>query len=333
MAERNIAPSASSTLAYLLVKERLALVEEEIERASHSEIELVRRIAAYLHRSGGKRLRPAMVLLCAQACGYDGDGDVELGAVVEFIHTATLVHDDIVDDAKVRRGHVSANQVWGNHMAVLLGDYVYIRSMAMSVGLGNLRLVEVLTDSVSRLLEGEILDVANNGDADLTEESYLDIIDRKTASLFAGCAQATAVLASAPAEVEEGLAGYGRDLGMAFQIVDDLLDYCADPERLGKQTGSDLREGKVTLPLIYLLREGSEGARDLVLGCLEDPQRVASSLGAVVKALDEGGYLASCRSSAERYAHRAKERLPSVPASRARDALIELPDFVLARQH
>lgn len=324
--------STSSTLAYGLVRERLGLVEREIERAcQHSEIALVRQISRYLHRSGGKRLRPAMVLLCARACGYRGDDDVELGVIVEFIHTATLVHDDIVDDATVRRGQTAANVVWGNQLAVLLGDYVYIRSMAMSVGLGDLRLVQVLTDATSRLLEGEILDVIHAGDRDLDTDAYLDIIHRKTASLFAACGRSAAVLAGASGEIEEGLHEYGAGLGMAFQLIDDLLDYSADADVLGKKTGADLREGKMTLPTIHLLREGSPEARELVLSCLGDEERATSRLDDVVAAMDAEGAFDATRQRAEAYAERARRGLKPLPDSREKRALLELPDFVIGR--
>ena len=329
MAQKSL--SAASTLAYLMVEERLKLVEREIERACHSEIALVRRNAEYLHRAGGKRLRPAMVLLCAQACGYEGDDDIRLGAIVEFIHTATLVHDDIVDDAEVRRGHAAANHVWGNQLAVLLGDYIYIRSMAMTVGLGDLRLVEILTDSTSLLLEGEILDVANNGDSSLSEEQYLRTIDRKTASLFVACGQAAAALAGAPAEHETALAEYGSNIGMAFQLVDDVLDYCADPELLGKQTGADLREGKMTLPIIYLLRDASPADREHALGCLGDHDAATQDLRKVAEAMESCGAMNGARSVAKRYANAARNSLSILPDSQAKQALAELPDFVLAR--
>jgi len=332
MAAARTRRSPSSTLAYGLVKKRLGLVEREIERAcQHSEIALIRQISRYLHRSGGKRLRPAMVLLSARACGYEGEDDVELGAIVEFIHTATLVHDDIVDDATVRRGQTAANVVWGNQMAVLLGDYIYIRSMAMSVGLGDLRLVRVLTDATSRLLEGEILDVMHAGDRELDTETYLDIIHRKTASLFAACGRSAAVLAGASPEVEEGLDQYGASLGMAFQIIDDLLDYAADPEVLGKKTGADLREGKLTLPVIQLLEEGSPAARELVLSCLGDEDRAAERLADVVDALDAEGMFEATRRRAEEYAGRARQGLEPLPDSREKRALLELPDFVIDR--
>lgn len=318
--------------AYTLVAERLELVEREIERACHSEIALVRRNAEYLHRSGGKRLRPAMVLLSAQACGYEGEDDIPLGAVVEFIHTATLVHDDIVDDAEVRRGHAAANQVWGNKLAVLLGDYIYIRSMAMSVALGDLRLVEILTEATSRLLEGEILDVSGSGDAELGKEVYLRTIERKTAALFAACGQAAAVLAGAPESCERALAGYGTNIGMAFQLVDDLLDYHADPDKLGKKTGGDLGEGKLTLPAIYLLRDGAQSSRDLLLRCFGRPDNSEADLRAVVAAMDACGALEAVRDDARAYARRAEASLEALPGSRAKDALAELPEFVLGRQ-
>lgn len=331
MAEERIS-EPTALAAYALVAERLQLVEREIERACHSEIALVRRNAEYLHRSGGKRLRPAMVLLCAQACDYDGDDDVQLGAVVEFIHTATLVHDDIVDDAEVRRGRAAANQVWGNKLAVLLGDYIYIRSMAMSVALGDLRLVEVLTDATSLLLEGEILDVANSGDADLDVETYLRTIERKTASLFAACGQAAGVLAGAPPEHEQALSRYGSNIGMAFQLVDDLLDYRADPDRLGKKTGGDLGEGKMTLPAIYLLRDGAEASRERLLRCFGRSDNNNEDLRAIVDAMESCGALAAVRADAEQYARRAEESLAALPESPAKSALTELPDFVLSRQ-
>lgn len=332
MAVKGVQQSPTATLAYALVADRLQLVEREIERACHSEIALVRRHAEYLHRSGGKRVRPAMVLLCSQVCGYEGDGDVQLGAVVEFIHTATLVHDDIVDDAEVRRGREAANQVWGNKLAVLLGDYIYIRSMAMSVALGSLRLVEILTEATSRLLEGEILDVSSTGNVEVSEEDYLRMIDRKTASLFAAAGHASAVLAAAPPEHEQALACYGSNIGMAFQLIDDLLDYTADSAHLGKKVGADLREGKMTLPAIYLLRDGSEAAREHLLGCFGDAELSADDLSAVVAAMRACGALDATHAVAKEYADRAREGLEGLEDSRPRQALAELPEFVLSRR-
>ena len=333
MSAERVKKSASSTLAYQLVMERLKLVEQEIVRASHSEVALVRRLAEYLHHAGGKRLRPAMVLLSAQACGYEGEDDIELGAIVEFIHTATLVHDDILDEAQTRRGHAAANQIWGNQVAVLLGDYIYIRSMAMSVGLGDLRIVQVLADATSRLVEGEILDVSHTGDASMTKEIYIDILDRKTASLFAACSQAGAMLAGAPRQIEEGLVSYAWNLGMAFQLVDDCLDYAADPESLGKQTGTDLREGKVTLPVIYLLERAEGDAREHALSCLGNAELTAESLTRVVADMQKHGCLEDSLREALDYSRMAQGGLAGLPESPAKEALAELPDFVIARQH
>lgn len=323
----------TSTAAYHLAKDRLALVEEQIRALMDSDIPLVREIADYLHGNGGKRLRPALVLLCAESLGYEGEADVELGVIVEFIHTASLVHDDIVDGAKVRRGAEPANRVWGNQLAVLFGDFLYARSLAMSVALGKLRLVEVLTEATSRLVEGEMLDVIHNGNADLGLDQYLDIIDRKTASLFAGCAQAAAVLADGDAEQEAALAGYGHDVGIAFQLIDDLLDYEADLARLGKEPGVDLREGKVTYPLIHLLQEGDESHRRLVRDCLESPEVAAERFEPVVEAMEEVGSLEATRIEAGRYAEQARTALTVLPASEVREALAELPDFIVRRRH
>lgn len=323
----------TSTAAYHLAKDRLELVETQIQALMDSDIPLVREIAEYLHGNGGKRLRPALVLLCAESLGYAGDDDVQLGVIVEFIHTASLVHDDIVDGAEVRRGSKPANRVWGNQLAVLFGDFLYARSLAMSVALGKLRLVEVLTQATSRLVEGEMLDVIHNGNRDLDLETYLDIIDRKTASLFAGCAQAAAVLADGTSEEEAALAGYGHDVGIAFQLIDDLLDYDAELSRLGKEPGVDLREGKLTYPLIHLLRSADAGVRELVHGCLGNPDAVRESFGEVVEAMHEHGSLEATRTEAERYADQARTALSVLPPSEVREALAELPEFIVRRRH
>lgn len=332
MTGKGVQQSPTATLAYTLVGERLQLVEREIERACDSEIPLVRGNTEYLLRSGGKRLRPAMVLLCAQMCGYEGDDDVQLGAVIEFIHTATLVHDDIVDGATVRRGQDAANQVWGNKLAVLLGDYIYMRSLAMSVELGSLRLVKILTKATSRLLEGEILDVSSNGNVELTDQDYLGTIDRKTASLFAAAGQASAILAGSTQEYEQALACYGSNIGMAFQIIDDMLDYSADPALLGKKVGADLREGKMTLPAIYLLRDGEKAGREHFLSCFGDVELSDDDLSVVVTAVRSCGALDASYMTAMEYADRARASLEELEDSRPKQALIELPGFVLSRQ-
>ncbi len=326
-------PVHTQTAAYHLAKDRLELIESRIRELQASEIPLIQDVATYLLSNGGKRLRPALVALCAKACGYKGDADIDLGVIVEFIHTASLVHDDIVDDAVKRRGSEPANRVWGNQLAVLFGDFLYARSLALSVSLGKLRLVEVLTEATSRLVEGEMLDVLHNGNAKLDIATYMDIIDRKTASLFAGSATAAGVLAEVGPEEEAALATFGHDIGVAFQLIDDLLDYAADQDRLGKQVGADLREGKMTYPLIHLLENGTEDERATALQALGDPEATGDGLQQVVAAMRRVGSFDATRDVAIRYAEQARTALAVLPASEARDALCELPDFIVTRGH
>jgi octaprenyl-diphosphate synthase len=324
-------PVHTQTAAYHLAKDRLALVEVAIGELLESDVALIREIAGYLHGNGGKRLRPALVVLAGKACGYRGTADIDLGVIVEFIHSASLVHDDIVDGAEVRRGSEAANRMWGNQRVVLFGDFLYARALAMSVALGKLRVVEVLTEATSRLVEGEMLDVIHNGDVALGLPEYMDIIGRKTASLFAGCAQSAAVLADATAEEEAALASYGHDVGIAFQLIDDLLDYDAKLEHLGKEPGTDMREGKVTYPLIHLLAESSGPERDLTLACLGDAERTHERLPQILEAMESNGSLEATRAAAARYAEQASTALSVLPPSAARDALAELPEFIVAR--
>lgn len=323
----------TQTAAYHLARPRLELVEQRIGQLIDSDIPLVREMADYVHGNGGKRLRPALVLLCASMCGYRGDADIDLGVIVELIHGASLVHDDIVDGADTRRGKAPAHRVWGNQTTVLFGDFLYARALALSVALGKLRIVEVLTQATSRLVEGEMLDVLHNGDIDLSLERYLDIIDRKTASLFAGCAQSAAALAGTTREHEAALAGYGHDVGLAFQLIDDLLDYDADPRRLGKEPGTDLREGKLTYPLIHLLDGASSSQRDLVMSCLGSAERAPAGLPEIVAAMKQAGSLEATRREAERYSEQARTALSVLPDNEVRDALAELPDFIVDRGH
>ncbi len=326
-------PVHTQTAAYHLAKDRLELIEARIRELQASEIPLIQDVATYLLGNGGKRLRPALVALCAKACGYKGDADIDLGVIVEFIHTASLVHDDIVDDAVKRRGSEPANRVWGNQLAVLFGDFLYARALALSVSLGKLRLVEVLTEATSRLVEGEMLDVLHNGNAELDIATYMDIIDRKTASLFAGSTLAAGVLAGVSQEQEAALETFGHDIGVAFQLIDDLLDYAADADQLGKQVGADLREGKMTYPLIHLLENGSEDERATALRALGDAEETGLCFGQVVAAMRRAGSFDATREVAIRYAEQARTALAALPPSEAREALGELPAFVVTRGH
>ena len=325
-------PAHTETAAYLLARDRLQLVENQIQALRGSDLPIVREIAGYLHVNGGKRLRPALVLLCARLLRYEGRLDIDLGVIVEFIHTATLVHDDIIDRATTRRGGEPVNRLWGNQLAVLLGDFLYARSLAMSVALGNLRIVEVLTNATSRLVEGEMLDVIHNGDTGLDLDGYLDVVDRKTASLFVGCARSAAVLSDATSDQEEALECYGRNLGIAFQLIDDLLDYTASPSQLGKQPGTDLREGKVTLPLIHLLEHGDAKTRECALARLGKADAAMDGFEALVQAMRACGSIEATSMAASEFAREARDALLELPDNEARDALAELPDYIIGRQ-
>src|SRR6478736_5595551 len=240
------------------VRDELVRVEKEFSRHLESRVDLIPQMGKYIQMSGGKRVRPAVLLMAARLCGYTGDRAILNAAVVEFIHTATLVHDDIIDEAETRRGRLSAHSRWGSDITVLLGDYLYIRSMAMALTQDTLEVVRLLCDVTLRMIEGELFQLTKAGDADITEDEHLEIIRRKTAYLFAGCAEIGGLLGECSPDQRVALREYGFNLGLAFQIVDDVLDFTGDLAALGKPVGADLREGKMTLPLIHLLQQGEE---------------------------------------------------------------------------
>src|SRR5438128_4636985 len=233
-------------------------VDIEFVRHVESQVDLIPKIGRYIQTSGGKRVRPAVLLMAARLCGYAGERAVRYAAVVEFIHTATLVHDDIIDDSELRRGRLAVHSRWGNDITVLLGDYLYIKSMALALTHDALEIIRLLCDVTLRMIEGELYQLTKNGDADISEDEHFDIIRRKTAYLFGGCAQIGGMLGQVNSEQERALREYGFNLGIAFQLVDDLLDFTGDLTALGKPVGADLREGKMTLPLIHLLQQGED---------------------------------------------------------------------------
>jgi len=246
------------------IRADLERVDEEFARHVQSQVDLIPKIGNYIQTSGGKRIRPAVLLMASRLSGYQGDRAVLYAAVVEFIHTATLVHDDIIDDSDLRRGRLAVHSRWGNDITVLLGDYLYIKSMALALTHDTLDLVRVLCDVTLKMIEGELYQLTKNGDADITEEEHFEIIRRKTAYLFGGCAQIGGMLGNVGPEREQVLREYGFNLGIAFQLVDDLLDFTGDSRAVGKPVGGDLREGKVTLPLIHTLRQSPNGAASIV---------------------------------------------------------------------
>jgi len=316
-----------------LVEDDLAKVEALFQEQVLSDVGLVAEIGRYIQQGGGKRIRPALLLLGSRLCGYRGDRGVLLAAVVEFIHTATLLHDDIIDEATVRRGRRSVNSRWGNDITVLLGDFLYTKSMAMALSQENLPILRLLSDVTLRMIEGEILEIERNGNLDVTEADHLDIIRRKTADLFAACMRIGAILGGVGDEREKALASYGLNLGICFQMVDDLLDFTAEEKTLGKPVANDLREGKLTLPMILLLRKAGRPGIEKIGTVLADRGFGRVSREEIVRLAREHGALDEAQALAETYAEKARRDLAVFDRSPYREALEVLPDFILARDH
>ena len=329
-----------------LVRDDLALVEREIAGQNAAAIEPVCEISSYLREGGGKRLRPALLLLAAGASGYRGPSAIRLGAVVELIHNATLIHDDVIDGANTRRGRPSANARWGNHMSVLAGDWLYMQSFEMALRERNFAILDILIDLTQSMVEGELLQLTRLGQIDLTEAEATELAYRKTACLFSGCSRLGAILGRQPKSLEDALGEYGRNAGLAFQLVDDLLDFTASPEQLGKPVLSDLKEGKVTLPLIFALsaeaartgggngRDGNgAGGRRLVAKVLEERGFVSVRPEQIARLVRESGSLERAANLAHEYVARAKDALAELPDSDYRRALLAVPDFILAREN
>ena len=313
------------------IREDLEAVEQEFVRHIQSRVALIPEMGRYIQKSGGKRVRPAVLLMAARLGGYKGDRAVLYASVVEFIHTATLVHDDIIDGADLRRGRLAVHSRWGNDITVLLGDYLYIKSMAMALTQDSLEIIRLLCDVTLRMIEGELYQLTKTGDVDITEEEHFEIIRRKTAFLFGGCAQIGGMLGGVSPEQETALREYGFNLGIAFQLVDDLLDYTADATALGKPVGGDLREGKVTLPIIFLLQRGGAEADRLIRDVVRDRAVAPEQWRDILRLLREQRATELAYETALEYAARAKSCLSAFPPSRERDALIALPDYVLSR--
>jgi octaprenyl-diphosphate synthase len=306
-------------------------VDRVIRDQLHSDVVLIRQVAEYIIGGGGKRLRPALVLLSAGALGYSGTAHHALAAVVEFIHTATLLHDDVVDESALRRGQPTANTLFGNAASVLVGDFVYSRAFQMMVNVGDMRVLQVLADATNIIAEGEVLQLMNCRNADIEEEGYLQVIRYKTAKLFEAAGRLGAILAGAAPEVEQAMAAYGSHLGTAFQLIDDALDYSGEVGVIGKNIGDDLAEGKSTLPLIYVMRNGTAEEAALV-------RRAVSSGGlaeleGVLVAIRRSGALDYTRRQAEVEAEAARAALAVIPATQYRDSLIQLTSFAVTRSH
>jgi octaprenyl-diphosphate synthase len=297
-------------------------VDATIRQRLSSRVALIDQISHYIISAGGKRIRPRLVLLFAQAFGFEGRERYELAAIVEFIHTATLLHDDVVDESSMRRGRQTANAMFGNAASVLVGDFLYSRAFQMMVSVNRMRVLEVLADATNVIAEGEVLQLMNIHDADLSVPDYLRVIRFKTAKLFEASARLGAVLAGVDTETEEHCAAYGRSLGTAFQLVDDLLDYEGDPGALGKNVGDDLREGKPTLPLLIAMERGSAAERELIRHAIEHGE--VQGLPQIVEVVRSTGALEATRDLARLEADQASGTLRVLPPSAAREALLEL---------
>jgi octaprenyl-diphosphate synthase len=321
------------TLAQIFdpIRQDLEQVEREFARHVESHVDLIPEIGRYIQDAGGKRVRPAVLLMAARLAGYTGQRAVLYGAVVEFIHTATLVHDDIVDDSDLRRGRQAVHSKWGNDVTVLLGDYLYIKSMALALTEDSLDIVRILCDVTLRMIEGELFQLSKNGDIGLSERDHFEILQRKTADLFGGCAEIGGSLGSLDAQGRKALRDYGFNLGVAFQLVDDLLDLTGREEVLGKPIASDLREGKLTLPFIHLLEHGGMEVRSLIADVVGDRDLTPERWQRIAGYLAEHGSLDYAYGKATEFGARAKASLATLPEVPAREGLMALADYILSR--
>jgi octaprenyl-diphosphate synthase len=314
-----------------LLREDLAALEQEFGQGTISSVQAITEISEYLRAGGGKRIRPALLFLSAKLCSYQGQGAVRLGAVVEIIHTATLVHDDIIDEAMTRRGRPAANTQWGNAKCVLAGDWLYMQAFKIAVQERNFRILDTLIELTQQMVEGELLQMEKLGKA-ITLEEYFDLIYRKTACLFSVCMRLGAILGGASEAQEEALAQYGHDLGMAFQIVDDVLDLTASEDVLGKPVASDLREGKATMAVIHSLERCQPEERAKIESILRERAFNGVTHPQIIEILERYGSLEAATARATRYAESAQNALELFPDSEIKRALMWAPEFVISRE-
>ena len=312
-----------------LVAEDMQGVNAAIRQYLHSDVVLINEMANYIINSGGKRLRPMLAVLCARACGYKGDKHYLVAAIIEFIHTATLLHDDVVDESSMRRGNETANSIWGNETTVLVGDFVFSRSFEMMVDVGEMRVMEILARASNTIAEGEVLQLINCNDPDTTEERYMDVIQSKTAKLFEAACQLGAVLAGQSDEIEKACAAYGTHIGTAFQLKDDLLDYQASSAEMGKNLGDDLAEGKPTLPLIYALNNSSGSSAEMIRNAILNGGR--ENLNEILQVIENTSAIQYTEQVAKQMTQMAKQQIRMLPNSTHREALLELTNFAIRR--
>ncbi|HEY5974197.1 MAG TPA: polyprenyl synthetase family protein [Geobacteraceae bacterium] len=315
-----------------LIGEDLKNVELQFKKDLESNVPLIRKVGEYVLSSGGKRIRPALLLLAARLCGYHGDRRVPLASVIEFIHTATLLHDDVVDNANLRRGLASANTLWGNEASVLVGDFLFSKSFSLMVADGDMDILRVLSAATTQIAEGEVLQLVCTSDLEITEERYVEVVKCKTAVLLAAACQAGAILGKVSPEQEEALAEFGMDLGIAFQLMDDTLDYIASEEQFGKSIGHDLEEGKITLPLIEALRKCTPAEREQVAAIITKDELSDEDFDTVFAMVHAYGGIDYTVNRAASYIDQAKQRLSVFADSTERQSLFQLADYVVSRE-
>lgn len=325
-------PQASLEPLTALLEGDLARVNQLIVARMHSPVALIPQLAGHIIAAGGKRLRPMLTLATSRMCGYRGDRHLALAAAVEFIHTATLLHDDVVDSSGLRRGLATANAVWGNKPSVLVGDFLFSRSFELMVEDGSLRVLQILSGASSVIAEGEVLQLMTSNDTATSEEAYLEVIQAKTAELFAAASRIGAVLGERPSEEEEALDAYGRNLGIAFQLIDDMLDYSAHEAELGKSIGDDFRDGKITLPIVLAYRAGTEAERAFWRRTVEDMEQREGDLAHAIELLNRHRCLSTTWDRASQFAELARQALAPFSDGPERRALLEAIDFCLVRR-
>jgi octaprenyl-diphosphate synthase len=314
------------------VENDLADIEKALSDNLNPYLDLVSEVAGHILFSGGKRLRPLLMVLSARVCGYNGNYEKTFSTALEYLHTATLLHDDLVDDASLRRGKPVAHAAWGNSISVLVGDYLLARALSISAGTGSLRVIQILAELTESMSQGEVHQLMRKGDISLTEEEYLEVIRRKTAVLFEAACRVSAIIADAPQEEEAALAEYGYNLGIAFQMADDLFDYTLQTSELGKEVGADLREGKLTLPVIHALKQAQSADRDLMVKIIQNPDFSISDFNTLIDLLNNYGGLAYTEKSAAAYIDTAKNALSVFEPSQTKETMIDIANYVLARR-
>lgn len=314
-----------------LMDEDLKKVERQFQENLRSDVSLIPTVGRYVLRSGGKRVRPLLLLLTARLCGYRGERAVPLASIVEFIHTATLLHDDVVDNADLRRGKESANAVWGNEASVLVGDFLFSKSFSLMVADGDLRVLRAMSDATTRMAEGEVLELLKTSDLETLEQEYLEVVTNKTAVLLAAACEIGGLLGGAGEARLAALRDYGMELGVAFQLLDDCLDYVGNQDAFGKEVGIDLAEGKITLPLIHALRQCTPEERDLVRAALDRDELAPEDLRGVRRLIESYGGIDFTRAQAQHRIARAKSLLACFPPCPERDALEAVADYVVTR--